>query len=280
MTEVYEGRIDYPPLEPKTVLAPGYEILEHLHQSNSFDVYDVWSDERACRCIAKAPRQDLVGTTRVRRGLVREGRLLGKLAHPHIVRVYETVKTGPYPVLITETLTGETLSHLIDTNHRRLPIPDVVHLGLHLCSAVHYLHRHDILHLDLKPSNIVSERGLAKILDLSIARPPGRGRKGAGTSNYMSPEQARGDHLSPAADVWGIGAVLFEATTGEVPFGADDGETGEEQYEQLERRAEPVRAYRRVPKTFAQMLGECLEPDPTLRPTVDDLARRLASLLA
>ncbi len=283
----YEGRIDYPPLEAGKALAPGYKIIEHLHQSNNFDVYDVWSEERACRCIAKAPRQDLVESEKVRRSLLREGRLLKRLTHPHIVRVYETLKE-PYPALILETLTGATLSHIIDTGHRRLPISDVVHLGLHLCSAIHYLHCHGILHLDLKPSNIVSERQLAKILDLSIARPPGRAKRGAGTRQYMAPEQVRGELVSPASDVWGIGAVLFETATAKTPFNVgDENETDSESStdtdldscEQVLRRAEPVRVHRqRVPATLADAIDSCLEPEPARRPTVEELTRRLMSL--
>lgn len=285
----YEGRIDCPPLGAQEVLAPGYEIIEHLHQSNNFDVYDVMSEERACRCIAKAPRQDLTDSAKVRRGLVREGRLLGKLAHPHIVRIYETIKE-PCPVLILETLTGETLSHLIDTNYRRLPLSDVMHLGLHLCSAIHYLHHHNVLHLDLKPSNIVSERQLAKILDLSLARPPGRGKRGAGTRQYMAPEQVRGELVSPATDVWGIGAVLFETVTAVTPFNVgeetddyadleSDAGTDLDGYEQVLRRADRVRAHRRVPKEFADAVDGCLEPEPARRPTVEELMGRLARLV-
>jgi serine/threonine protein kinase len=147
---------------------------------------------------------------------------------------------------------------------------------LHLCSAIHYLHLHGILHLDLKPSNIVSERGLAKLIDLSIARPPGRGQKGMGTLEYMSPEQARGGILGAPADVWGIGAVLFETATGEVPFEAYEDEPS---YVQLERRAESVRLYRRVPAAFDDLVHGCLEPDPALRPTVDRVAESLRALL-
>lgn len=260
-----------PPLSAGEALAPGYEVVAHLHRSNNFDVYDVWSEERACRCIAKAQCPDLLDDQRTRRQLLREGRLLERLTHPHIVRVYETLKQ-PHPVLILETLTGATLAHLIDNSYRRLPLSDIVHLGLHLCSALHYLHRHGILHLDLKPSNIVSERQLAKVLDLSVARPPGKGVKGVGTANYMSPEQARGDALGPAADVWGIGAVLFEAAAGEEPFDAYDDET---RYEQLERRAESIRSHRRVPAAFAVAVDACLEPDPAERPTVKDLTQTL-----
>ena len=264
---------DLPPLETGEAIAPGYEVIAHLHRSNNFDVYDAWSEERACRCIAKTPIPNRVEDKKLARGLFREGRLLKKLTHPHIVRAYEIIRE-PRPTLILETLTGATLAYLIDTSPRRLPLTDIVHLGLHLCSALHYLHRHSILHLDLKPSNIVSERQMAKILDLSIARPPGRGRKGAGTANYMAPEQARSGYLSPATDVWGIGAVLFEAATGELPFDAHD----EERYEQLERRAEPVRSYRRVPAAFNDLVGSCLEPEPDRRPTIDELTNTLTAL--
>lgn len=266
---------DLPPPADRAGIAPGYQVVEHLHRSNGFDIYDVWSEERACRVIAKTPRPDAADDPTVRRRLLREGRLLKKLSHPHIVRAYEVIEE-PRPVLILETLTGATLAYLIEERDRRLPLKDVAHLGLHLCSAVHYLHRHGILHLDLKPSNIVSERGLAKVLDLSIAQAPGRGRKGAGTRNYMAPEQVEGGLLTPATDVWGIGATLFEAATGEVPFEAYDDES---RYEQLERKADPVRAYRRVPAAFAQAVDGCLEPDPARRPTVDELTEGLMSLV-
>ena len=300
--ETYEHYVECPPLTAGTVLVPGYRITEHLHQSNNFDVYDVWSEERACHCIAKAPRQDLLEDKKAGRSLLREGRLLKKLTHPHIARIYEVIKE-PYSVLILETLTGETLSYIIETSPRRLPITDVVHLGLHLCSAIHYLHGRGILHLDLKPSNIVSERQMAKILDLSIARPPGKGKRGAGTPQYMAPEQVWGDLVSPATDVWGIGAVLFEAATAQQPFNATDegtdsySETGIEDrtdfgsniqfetdtdlgsYDQVLRRADPIRVYRRVPKTFARLVDGCLAPDPIQRPTLDELRDRLSELV-
>ncbi len=269
--EILEGP---PPLEAGEIVAPGYEVIAHLHRSNNFDVYDAWSEERACRCIAKVPCPHRADDPTVSRRLLREGRLLKRLTHPHVVRAYETLKV-PRPTLILETLTGQTLEYMVETRRRRLPLRGIIVLGTQLCSVVHYLHRHGILHLDLKPSNIVSEGGLAKVLDLSIARPPGRGQKGMGTLEYMAPEQARGDHLSPATDVWGIGAVLFEATTGELPFDAHEDEV---RYQQLERRAEPVRLYRRVPAAFNALVDSCLEPEPARRPTVKELSESLTAL--
>jgi serine/threonine protein kinase len=266
-----------PPLAAGEKLAPGYEVIAHMRRGNHLDVYDAWSEERACRVVAKTPRGDRLDDGETVRGLFREGRLLEKFTHPHIVRAYEVIKE-PRPVVILETLTGATLAYLIDTAPRRLAVSDIVHLGLHLCSALHYLHRHDVLHLDLKPSNIVSESRLVKIIDLSIARPPGRGREGAGTTQYMAPEQVTGDHISPATDVWGVGAVLWEAATGEEPFNAGDEDDDEPSYEQLERRIVPIRSYRRVPAPFANLVESCLEPDPTLRPTVEELREGLTKL--
>lgn len=265
-----------PPLAEGASLVPGYEILEHLHRSNDYDVYHVFSEERYCGCIAKTLLPDRLDQRSVRDRLLSEGELLKKLAHPNVVRAYETF-AEPHPVVILETLTGQTLAHLIETHQRkRLPANQVAHLGLQLCSAVRYLHRNDLLHLDLKPSNIVAQPPLAKVMDLSIAHPPGKSRKGAGTRYYMAPEQARGDYLSPATDAWGVGAVLFEAATGEPPFAAYEEEG---RYDQLERRADPVRSHRRLLTAFAKIIDRCLEPEPALRPTVKELAEHLLEVL-
>ena len=278
MTAVVEPEeilTDLRALDVGETVVPGYVVVEHLHRSRHFDVYDVFSEERGCRCIAKLPMPDQLGTPKVVRRLLREGELLQWLTHPHIVRVYDVI-SDPRPVLILEMLTGETLAHLIDTTPRRLPLVDIAHLGLHLCAAVHYLHRHNILHLDLKPSNIVAERQLAKVLDLSLARPPGPGKPGVGTLQYLAPEQARGDAFTFATDVWGIGAVLFEATTGEYPFHRDfAGHEHPEIYEQTKRRIESVRTHRRVPPVFARIVDRCLESAPEQRPALTELVDSL-----
>jgi serine/threonine protein kinase len=257
------------------LLAPGYVVVDLLHHGGDLDVYDVWSEERDCRCVAKVVRPDRLGDRAARGRLIREGQILIRLTHPHIVRAYELVPR-PIPMLVIETLPGETVSHMIAGRRRRLPLTDIICLGLHLCSAIHYLHRQGFLHLDLKPSNIVADRGVAKVLDLSIARRPGRGPKGMGTRQYMAPEQARGDLLSAATDVWGIGAVLFEASTGQQPFTAyPEGR----RYDQLERKAASVSTYRRVPSAFTRALEGCLAPEPARRPTIDQLSSALKSLL-
>jgi serine/threonine protein kinase len=213
---------------------------------------------------------------------------------------------------VMETLSGETLGHMIAVREVELSTAEIAQLGLHLCSAIRYLHARGVLHLDLKPSNVIAECGRAKLIDLSVARPPGPAHAGIGTIYYMAPEQARGGELGPAADVWGIGAVLFEAATGEPAFDAPDadeldvtersdepyasiyaygtsepyesadGPTGsrfdESEYPQLSATARRIDELRPLPAELADLVAACLDPDPARRPGVEELMRALEPL--
>lgn len=200
---------------PAAVQIPeGYRLLEHLSRGNDLDVWAAWSEERDCPCIVKMLRPDRIFDDRSRDRLLWEGQLLTELSHPHLVRGYELlgterppVPTEPSgPVLVMETLTGATLSLLIQTEHPDGMDPgDVALLGLHLCAILHYLHGRGVLHLDLKPSNIVCEAGKAVLLDLSLAQTPGLCRPGMGTAEYMAPEQVTGGTVGTATDIWGLG---------------------------------------------------------------------------
>jgi serine/threonine protein kinase len=244
------------------------EVIGLLHRSRALDVYDAWSRERGSRCAVKTPRPDRLRDDSTVKALLHEGRLLRRLSHPHVVRGYEVLE-APRPAIVLETLGGETLAHLIERSSRRLSAAELGHLGLQLGSALRYLHGRRILHLDLKPSNVIVEAGRAKLIDLNLARTPGRVRAGHGTWCYMAPEQARGGKVGPPADVWGLGGVLFEAATGRAAFGEDSDEDVE--YPQLWRRATPVRRHRRLPAEFTEAIDACLDPDPEGRPQLTDM---------
>jgi serine/threonine protein kinase len=269
-----------PPLPLGATIAPGYRVVGFMRRGRDLDVYDLWSEERACRCIGKTVRPDRLRNRRAqaRSRLLKEGRLLLQLTHPHIVRAYEVITT-PAPLVILETLPGETLSHLIDRRRRRLTFEEIAHLGLHLCSAVSYLHRNDILHLDLKPSNIIAAQGMAKVIDLSVARAPGPHRGGVGTRGYMAPEQSLGGDLGPWTDVWGVGAVLYEAATAEPACDVGE-ETTDSGAKRLPCYPNPVRRYRRLPSSLAAAIDHCLSPDPADRPSVAGLAESLQLLVS
>jgi eukaryotic-like serine/threonine-protein kinase len=237
-------------LPPGAELVPGYEVVDHLKRTLVLDIYDVWSEERHAPCVAKTLRPDHLDDARARRGLAREARLLMSLTHPHIVRCYEHV-ARPRPVLVLETLKGATLARLLaDQPRGRLPAADLGWLGIHLCSALSYMHRRRLLHLDLKPSNVISDAGQAKLIDLSIARAPGRARPGVGTREYMPPEQKDGGRVNTWSDVYGLGGVLFEAACGERPA------------------AGARLRGRRLPRGVVDAIEAALTPEPRERPTV------------
>jgi eukaryotic-like serine/threonine-protein kinase len=265
------------PLGRGREIAPGTTILEHLHRSAGLDVYDAWNQPRGCRVIVKTPRPDRLRRPSARAKLLREGRLLKRLTHPHIVRAYE-VHDGTRPVIVMETLTGSTLERLIRDARRPFGARELANLGAHLAAALRHLHAEGILHLDLKPSNVVAEHGRAKVIDLSHARPPGRMRAGNGTWCYMAPEQARGGEIGAPADVWGLGIVLYAAALRSNPLAdvADELAVDEPQLHArvpLLRRARP-----RLPVALSTLIDACLEPQPGDRPELDHVLRRLYAL--
>lgn len=251
-------------------LAPGYLGLRLLRRNGGIAVYDAWSEARGCRCVVKVV--DLRrGEARDRQALAKEGRLLLSLTHPHIVRAYELI-LRPRTALVLETLPGETLGHAIRARGR-LDARDVAQLGVQLCSALTYLHGQGVLHLDLKPSNIVCCAGLVRLIDLGLARRPGRGFAGIGSAPYLAPEQARGGWLSAATDVFGLGAALYHAASGRAPFPGD----GRRGYQQLRLRARVHDAAPSIPGPLAAIIDRCLDPDAAGRPGVAELRALLGS---
>jgi serine/threonine protein kinase len=267
MTETVEAtETAPPPRAPGEELLAGYRVTEHLARGKTLDVYSVASAERGCLCVAKTLRPDRAGDTSAVERLLSEGTRMQQLAHPHLVRGYET-HTDPTPVVIMETLTGETLSHLVTSQPGPLPAGDLAELGCQLTSVLGYLHHHGLLHLDLKPSNVIVSAGLARLIDLSHARPPGPCTAGFGTREYMPPEQLRGGQVTPASDVYGLGGVLFRAATRRRPFRAADRDTAPDQPADLA----PLREANSPPAELVRLITGCLDPRPARRPDLPEL---------
>ncbi|MFI0470555.1 MULTISPECIES: serine/threonine-protein kinase [Saccharopolyspora] len=268
-----------PPLAPGDVLAPGYRVVGHLRRGSRLDVYDVWSEERSCRCIAKTVRPERAADERAIGWLRNEGVLLTQFTHPHLVRGYEIAQADEpaRPVVITETLPGHTLGFLIEELGRLRPVDTAV-LGIQLCSVLGYLHRRGWVHIDVKPSNVVEVGGRAVLLDLSLACRIGE-HSSAGTFDYLSPEQAAGGEMTPAADTWGLGITLYEALSGTTPWAevssSGRNDDGTRYYPQRHNTAAPLRTHRRLPAALSRTVDACLDPDPKSRPTVGEVADRL-----
>jgi serine/threonine protein kinase len=235
---------------------PGYRVEALLSRGSRVDTYDVTSVERDCRAVVKVVRPDRLAEERVRAAVRTEGELLTSLAHPHLVRGYEVV-AEPQPAVVVETLPGATLAALIDDG--LLGVADAALLGRQLVSVLGYLHRQGWVHLDVKPDNVVVQEGRAILIDLGLATRPGRIERGMGTDGYAAPEQDAGGVVSPATDVWGLGATLVECVTGRAP-GRNPDLSG-------------------VPAALRPLVGACLEADPADRPRLDEFRERLDALL-
>lgn len=268
---------------PSPDFGPLYDPIALISRNNDYEVWDAWSFERGSRVIVKTPIAELVANARKVSRLLDEGLLLIALTHPHIVRGYEVVDDGPRPMIVMETLSGQSLSHLLEFDGV-LEDEDAAQLGLQLGSAVCYLHANGRLHLDLKPSNVIAENGRAKLIDLGLAAPPGPIPPGTGTWSYLAPEQAFGTAL-PEADVWGLGATLYETLTGWAPFDDPDREIDglmdeDIEFPQLERRPRPLAEASSAGPRLVALVESCLRREPAMRPTLPALMEELEGIAA
>ena len=271
-------------LEEGREIAPGRSVLKPIGGAHRYEVYLVWDERLFAVMVAKIVRPDLVQDEDALRGLRREAEALDALGHPVILRGFGAQLDGPYPHVLVEHLEGPSLRRLIKRGGP-LPIEQVLPLGLHVASAIHYMAEEGWVHLDVKPDNVVM--GIPpRVIDLSLARTAERAKRlrdYIGTNAYMPPEQCvpRGD-VGPAADVWGLGATLYHAVAGKLPFSKprsrDDGAPPEDRFPQLTEEPRPWP--RPVPARLSEAIFACLTHDPSKRPTARELALRLQPLVA
>jgi eukaryotic-like serine/threonine-protein kinase len=260
---------------PAGDLPPGYWPLTLLADGRRLETWDAWDEARGTRCVVKLLRADRRDDPRVRQAVLLEGHLATSLAHPHLVRGYDVLDDPPTVVL--ETLRGATLSALVA--HEPLGLADAAELGCQLASVLGYLHRHDWLHLDLKPDNVVVDHGKAVLIDLSLAGRPGSGRPGAGTRGYLAPEQATGRGLSAATDVWGLGMTLIDALARTAPYGDEATWESRRRWPLLHRRMPQVpEGLDELPDEVRDLLAACVSLDPAVRPLLEEVRSALEPL--
>ncbi|MFE6508310.1 serine/threonine-protein kinase [Nocardioides sp. NPDC057767] len=156
----------------------------------------------------------------------REARLAARLVHPNVVAVFDLVRDDDKPWLVMEYVEGKTLAHMV-RDDGALPVEDAARLIGQIASALRAAHGAGIVHRDVKPANIVVGRAdRAKLTDFGIARgvdsQTTQTGQVTGSPAYLAPEIATGGRASPASDMWSLGATLFQALTGEPPYGIGD----------------------------------------------------------
>ena len=211
-------------------IADGRTIVKSLGGGTRYEVFLVWDDRLFALAVAKLLRPDQVEDEKALRDLGHEWEILRETAHPVLVRGFDAVLEGEHPHVLIEHLEGPSLRRLIKRGGP-LPLQQLLPLGLHVAGALQYMANAGLVHLDVKPDNIVM--GVPpRLIDLSIARSLERAahtKAPIGTDAYMAPEQcAEGGSIGSAADVWGLGATLHHAIAGEVPFPRQKGDRDDE----------------------------------------------------
>ena len=266
-------------------VAHGRTVLRRIGGGRRYEVFLVWDEHRLAVLVAKVLRPDQADDPAAMRDLVREGDLLARIAHPVVVRGFGTASGGPFPHLLLEHLEGPTLQALLD-EHGPVGLEQLLPLGMHTASALHYLARERVVHLDVKPDNLVMGAP-PRLIDFSVSRSPesaSRLSKPVGTDQYMAPEQCdrtRGD-IGPAADVFGLGATLYRAITGRRAFPRPDGAARSEdpkvRFPQLV--AAPAPLPRRTPAPLVELLRAMLATQPGDRPTAAEVVGALEPVVA
>ena len=261
-------------------LGANHTVIRHLHRGADTDVYETWSLDRLCNCVVKVLRPAKVGHPRSEERVALEGERLRALSHPHIVRCYGSIP-GDVPAIVLERVRGTTAHLVVHGLGTLVPWTDIITWGVQLGGALHHMHGMGFLHLDLKPGNVMIDQQHATLIDLHVARPPGPCPAGMGSRGYASPEQLRGEDVGPAADVWGLGMVLYELATGRPAYDVAGMETFTPDDDwvapQLERRPAATATYRSLPARLGDLIDASLELDPANRP---DLITVISTLLS
>ncbi|MBX9624100.1 MAG: protein kinase, partial [Gemmataceae bacterium] len=238
-----------------------FELRRQLGKGGCGIVFLAYDPQLGREVAVKVPRPEMLMSPDARRRLVREARAAAEFDHPNLVPVYETGEIGPVCYLATAYCPGQTLAEWLDRQAFPVPTRQAARLVAQLAEAAQHAHDRGVLHRDLKPNNVILQppkadpggadggpppgavhlRGdhfVPRLLDFGLAKLDEAGpgetatRQILGTPKYMAPEQAQGLHadIGPGADVYALGAILYELVAGRAPY---DGSTDVEVLRQV-----------------------------------------------
>jgi eukaryotic-like serine/threonine-protein kinase len=262
----------------ETLAAGRYRIERALGHGGMAVVYLAYDEELHRQVAVKVLAAHLTGDDNFRARFLQESRLASRLSHPNVVQVYDAGEAEGSPYIVMEYVPGKTVAQ-----RGKLSYAEAVPLGLQACAGLQHAHSAGLVHRDVKPANLlVREDDVLKVADFGIARTAELTRLTQhgtvlGTAAYLSPEQAAGEEVTTATDIYSLGAVVYELLTGRAPY----------QFESLAELAAlqsagvitPVRDLEpSVPEPVERAVMHALAREPRFRPpSAAEFARELAA---
>lgn len=265
----------------QTALAGRYSLERELGRGGMGVVY-LAREVRLDRPVAiKLLPPEFAAHDRLRDRFLREARTAARLSHPYIVPIHSVDEIADFVFYVMTYVDGETLGERVASRGPIAP-NETTRILREVAWALAYAHAQGVIHRDVKPANILLERGTerAMVTDFGIARLTHASGEMVGellgTPEYMSPEQACGESLDGRSDLYSLGVVGFFALTGKLPFTGTSAQSLLAQH--ISKPAPPVSSVARgVPGPLSRTVDQCLEKDPALRPaTGEALANALA----
>jgi serine/threonine-protein kinase len=206
------------------------ELLDHYHlddavaRSGMATIFRA-TDQRSGQQVAiKVPHPEVESDPALFDRFRREEEIGRRLDHPGVMKVFPK-EDSDQVYMVMEWVDGKLLRQLLQ-QERKLPLEQTVSILLQMCDVLEYVHKHDVVHRDLKPENVmIDDRGRIKLIDFGIAASAGARRltfanfsKTMGTPDYISPEQVKGKRGDVRSDIYALGVMLYEMSTGALPF--------------------------------------------------------------
>ncbi|MDY4079769.1 MAG: Stk1 family PASTA domain-containing Ser/Thr kinase [Clostridium sp.] len=251
------------------ILGNRYEILEKIGEGGMSEVYKARCNKLNRFVAVKILKESLASNEEIVEKFKKEATAIAALSDNNIVNVLDVGSQDNINYIVMELVKGKTLKELI-VEFGKMNYETAIKIAIQVAKALDCAHKNGIIHRDVKPQNIlVTEDGIIKVTDFGIAKSSGSGTLTnsstvMGSAHYFSPEQAKGSFLDARTDLYSLGVVIYEMTTGRLPFDAESPVTVALKHIQ-EEPIPPKQINSKIPESLNNLILKAMSKEPSKR---------------